>query len=369
MKINEIAGVRFTEDSKEYKLARIIRRDCLNKNVINLDLLKDALPDNMTDELKEQYFKFISDYITNISVYSRDDYKNFLDWVDKIYVITISAKDGKNFGFSGAYKPFATVYGNDNKIKSCIIIILKEDELICDTIIHELRHAYTDYIEHMQKFEQYSIDSEISSSKISLSNAEILTLKQIKNDDFYNHLIQDNETFCDYKNGRLSKNQLSYEYFIDKLFYYLVGTEMKSYLENAYNNIRSLYSKLNFALCSGSMIRNSISQYMHYEQALNSISNVLRNNDVEKKWSEYNNNLLGILGAKVVALRQKRDIRDTDKRDARPWFEYKRQQLIKILKNINTIIQKEGDKARAKITDGEIIIKRGYFDFGKFYND
>lgn len=114
--------------------------------------------------------------------------------------------------------------------------------------------------------------------------------------------------------------------------YYLQRTEMKSYLESFYSEMKNMVQKPNNAF---SVTSKTNMYYTIYEQLYLSFKRILSMNT--KELSEMHGNLLGILSMKVCAMKHNRDVRDDEPTDLSVWIEYKLKQIEQWLRKANSI--------------------------------
>ena len=362
--LEEKAGVRFVKNSKEYNISRVIQDKLTKKDFsINLDILKEKYPGiNKENFSEDDYIGYPFENVIGITKLSDTDYKDFPEWVHSIYVVYF--KKNEITKFAGAFKNDSISFSKDGKVSSFVILIHDYKNIdMTSTINHEIRHAYTEYINYKTKKrtdkEDYD-NSIITNKNTSIAKTEIITFYyKIKNNEFYDNLKKDGHLTYDYKNEQNIKDRSSYAFFVNKLLYYLVDTELKSHTESAYNEIIEFYNDQIHSIVTPTEIYKTNSYCKLFKYIYNYILDLLKDPSKIKDWSKRNNNLLGILGAKVVASEHKRQITDSDKMDMTPWLKYKINQLKKIISNLSIHIEDEYKESGKDIYEFTFVIRGG----------
>jgi GH43 family beta-xylosidase len=115
--------------------------------------LKEKYPGISKENFNEKkYIGIPFENVTGIIKLSDTDYKDFPEWVHSIYIVYFKKNEKNNF--SGALKNNSMTFSKDGKVSSFVLLICDYNNINIDmtsTINHEIRHAYTRYIDSKTK--------------------------------------------------------------------------------------------------------------------------------------------------------------------------------------------------------------------------
>lgn len=348
----EKAGVRFAEGTKEYALGQIVAQD-VSKIYLNQDEYR--LPYATKKQLCQKYGKegLFEDDVVFFKKYEKENYPDkFPDWFNSLYVLIYK---GITTGAAGYYhytckdKDNILSDGRFNKLIIGINLITKTESL--GTILHEIRHAYTDYI-RIKKKEEYG---NWRSKEFSIGKLEEVVYSVFVGKKFYDKM-QNYDSFYDWK--RQDKTD-PYIKLANSWMYYLQETEMNSHIEsNIVRVINYIKQHPYMCVCSPDTIfsRMSIEPYYIFKQ----LSTLVNDDEEMKKWSTVNSGLIGQLGLKIKM--NGKDIpkdMTQNETDAKVWVLYKIKKLRKILGQMLVHIDNVKDEIRKEKYTATIEFKRG----------
>ena len=330
--LNEVHGILNSENSGFNKLVKRIAKDTLKYPNFG----KEKVDSNFINILSNNYKKYVNSSNDNKEKNIRKyTYINTgLDWISKLPVYWLTKDEVK---FSGSFFPkidsLIINVGNgqfdDNNYEQNLI---RYEELIA----HELRHAYTFHKDGLE----WSDEENNNWKKKETS------IQQLEIDIYFHITINDNilktmnlETDKMRINNIRYKNVISNkkEAFLLLLYssYYLLKTEMNSYLES-FNSTQYSFFDQNGLIAFTKNIEWAMTYdiyrdiYKHFKQIKNNI-------DTEKLGKMYNC-AFGRLSQKVYASKRNRDVRDNDPTDMSIYIDYKLKQLESWLHKANSIL-------------------------------
>ena len=352
--ITEKAGVKFTEKTREYEFAKCINADinqiCKNESqyymkdddIINI--LKNVWNDINIQKYQE-YTKLNIDETITVLIYNKQKYFNcFPNWLDIIYIIIF-----KNQEWSRGFNT-STVLTNEKRKTLIGINIIDKNMNYIPTILHELRHAYTKYINNT-----YNNSKNWKSKNYTIGQFETKIFNAFHSDRIYNDLKNEQEDFIDYR----FDNNDTISLLINKWLYYLQDTEINSYSENLPLKFESILNRDPFACLQSTsrLIYRLSSNSNDYLNILKELSKLRDNKKEMDKWTKYNGGFFGALGLKTKFFLMKKDIpenkklKDYPEKTAKDWVDYKIKRLAKMFKNFNIWANDYIEKYREKEYD------------------
>lgn len=350
--LTEKAGARFVEGTKEYALGQIVAQDVTN---IYQNIDEYRLPIATRKQLLQKYGKegMFEDDVVFFKKYEKQNYPDeFPDWFNSLYVLIYK---GITTGAAGYYRQKTKDNSNilpDGRFDKLIIginLITKTESL--DTILHEIRHGYTDYI-RIKKKEEYV---NWRNKEFSLGKLEEIVYGIFIQKPLYDKMKK-LESFYDWKS---QDTKDPYVNLANSWMYYLQETEMNSHTEGNIRKVTDYIKKHPYAcICSPEDIftRVNIEPYFILKRL-----SVLVNDDNEmKKWSTVNSGIVGQLGLKL-RMNGKNIPKDAvqDEMDAKVWVLYKIKKLRKMVGQILTHVDSIKDEIRKEKYTASVELKRG----------
>ena len=265
-----------------------------------------------------------------------------LTWIPKLTVYWIKLENDTQVG--------GWMILNNNAI--VVIINEKFDKKVySETVAHELRHIYTEYIE--KQFHPTAMIPDWRNKALTISQIETLIYGLASNKNILNLLnLSSNSEMTINSNPNNTQ-----EAFISILMnmYYLQPNEMMSYSESFYSYIKEESSNPFFINKIKEKSNRIHYVYIQYYDLYKMFNNIIKNIDTRILGTMYNN-CLGILSKKLYSQQHNRDTKDTDPTDLSIWIEYKIKQLKKWLHNAKSMIIWGIDFSSHKIFDFKICI-------------
>lgn len=284
-----------------------------------------------------------NDTITLLTYNKQKCKECFPGWLDNVYLIIF-----RSFTDTSG---FSTGNSSKSKIKNTVIgiNIYDYDKDYTSTILHELRHTYSEYIGEHGKETDYS---NWKGKNFSIDRFESMVLGMYRNDKVYDKLKREEteDEFIDYR----SENNDIFSKLINQWLYYLQNTEINSYSENLPKRFDSTLNSYPLK-CLESTTQLVYSLEGNGEKYLNILKGLLWARDNKKemeKWTSCNGGFFGVLGLKTKFMLLGKDIPENKKlsdfpdKSAKDWVDYKINRLTKMFKNFRIWCDEYKEKYR-----------------------